>query len=103
MKTTTFRKRIFLNNIATGWTSYIFFEVDSSQKGAYPYGNYILRIADCEASLFFEFFLGSKDRRHASLAKIDRLIDTLTEFRVRLRKEAELIETYRPPKSKKKS
>lgn len=65
----TYRKRVFLNHISTGLTPYIFFEVDSSQNGKYPLGNYILRIADCEASLFFEFGLTSKHRRRESLKK----------------------------------
>lgn len=98
----TYRKRVFLNHISTGLTSYIFFEVDSSQRGKYPLGNYILRIADCEASLFFEFGLTSKHRRRESLKKIDLLLGTLTDFRERLHKEANLIEAYREPRNDKK-
>jgi hypothetical protein len=99
----TFRKRVFLNHISTSTTSYIFVEAESSQNGAYKFGNYIVRIADCETSVFFEFYLGSKQARRLSLAKIDRLIKTLTTFRDQLRREAKLIEEYREPHNMKKS
>ena len=71
-------------------------KIGSNNKGAGPYGNYIAGSPTARLLSSSNFFLGSKDRRRASLAKIDRLIDTLTDFRVRLRKEADLIETYRP-------
>ena len=100
----TFRKRLFLNEISSGMTSYIFVEVESSQNGAYKYGNYTLRIADCDASLLFEFELGSPYRRFLSLRKLDRLVNTLVDFRARIHKEASQIEAYRPPrKATKKS
>ena|SRR5215212_3318796 len=104
MKPKTFRKRIFLNEISTSLTSYIYVEAEPSENGKYRHGNYFLRIADCEGSVFFEFGLGSKFRRGLSLKKLDRLVNTLTEFRVQLRKEASLIDAYRPPpKTKKRS
>jgi hypothetical protein len=44
-----------------------------------------------------EFFLGTKHRRRASLAKIDLLLDVLTEFRDALKREIELIENAARP------
>ena len=50
-------------------------------------------IADCKRVVQLEFFLGSKRDRRISLAKIDLLIDVLTQFRRALAKEISLIET----------
>ena len=88
----TFRKRVFLNPISTGHTSYILAEVESSQDGAYKWGNYLLTIADCRRRIQLEFFLGTKQARRISLAKINLLIDVLTRFRDALVKEIALIE-----------
>jgi hypothetical protein len=52
----TFRKRSFLNPASTGYTSYILAEVESSQDGAYQWGNYLLTIADCRHQIKLEFF-----------------------------------------------
>jgi hypothetical protein len=88
----TFRKRTFLNPISTATTSYIYVEAESSQNGTYKFGNYILRLADCEHYVFLEFFLGSKQARKLSLRKINLLVDTLTRFRDALKREADLID-----------
>jgi hypothetical protein len=88
----TFRKRSFLNHISTGHTSYILAEVESSQNGDYPWGNYLLTIADCRRIIRLEFALGNKGERRRSLAKINLLIKVLTSFRDALAKEASLIE-----------
>ena len=88
----TLRKRLFLNPISTGFTSYILAEVESSQDGVYKYGNYLLTLADCKRIIQFEFFIGTKQARRIALRKIDLLIDVLTQFRDALQKEIALIE-----------
>jgi hypothetical protein len=49
-------------------------------------------IADCKRAIHFEFFLGSRKARRLSLAKINLLVDVLTQFRDALAKEIALIE-----------
>jgi hypothetical protein len=88
----TLRKRLFLNPISTGFTSYILAEVESSQKGTYKFGNYLLTLADCKYRIQYEFFLGTKEARRIALKKINLLIDVLTRFRDALQKEIALIE-----------
>lgn len=88
----TLRKRLFLNPISTGFTSYILAEVESSQNGVYKFGNYLLTLADCEHRIQYEFFLGTKEARGIALKKINLLIDVLTRFRDALQKEIALIE-----------
>jgi hypothetical protein len=89
----TFRKRSFLNPAATGHTSFILAEVESSQEGAYKWGNYLLTLADCKRVIQLEFFLGTKQARRMALRKINLLIDVLSQFRDALQKEIALIET----------
>ena len=91
----TFRKRAFLNHIATGHTSYIVAEVESSADGAYRFGNYMLTIADCHRIVRLEFPIGSRRSRRESLAKINLLHDVLTDFRDALIKEIELAENFK--------
>ncbi len=91
MNTFTFRRRVFLASVSTGFTSYVFAEVESSQGGEYKWGHYMLSIADCRRRIEIEFLLGTARARRQSLAKIDLLIDVLTNFRLALRKESELI------------
>jgi hypothetical protein len=67
----SFRKRVFLNPISTGHTSYILAEAESSREGGYRWGNYMLIIADCRRRIELEFFLGTAQARRLSLAKID--------------------------------
>ena len=88
----TLRKRSFLNPIATGHTSYILAEVESSQDGEYKWGHYMLTLADCRRRIQLEFFLGTKDARRVALRKINLLIEILTRFREALQKEIALIE-----------
>ena len=88
----TFRKRLFLNPTSTGYTSYILAEVESSDGGAYNWGNYLLTLADCKRVVQFEFFLGTKQARRIALRKINLLINVLTQFRYALAKEIALIE-----------
>jgi hypothetical protein len=88
----TLRKRAFLNPTSTGYTSYVFAEVESSDGGAYKWGNYLITIADCKRVIKLEFFLGTKQSRRIALRKINLLIDVLTRFRDALAKEIVLIE-----------
>lgn len=91
MSNFTYRKRVFLATVSTGFTSYVFAEVESSQGGEYKWGSYMLCIADCRRRIQIEFFLGTKRARQQSLAKLDLLLEVLTAFRLALRKEAQLI------------
>ena len=88
------RKRVFLNPISTGHTSYIFTEVESSRGGEYKWGHCMLTLADCHRRIQLEFFLGTLRARRESLRKIDLLIKHLEQFRTALRTEAGLIEQY---------
>jgi hypothetical protein len=87
-----FRKRSFLNPTSTGYTSFILAEVESSDGGAYKWGNYLLTLADCKRVIQLEFFLGTKQARRIALRKINLLIDVLTRFRDALVKEIAQIE-----------
>ena len=98
----TFRKRSFLSPTSTGQTSYILAEAESSQNGEYKWGTYMLTLADCRRRIQLEFFLGTTRTRRISLAKINLLIDVLTQFRNALIKEIALIEkTHGTTKTKK--
>jgi len=88
----SFRKRVFLNPVSTGDTSYILAEVESSRDGEYKWGHYMLTIADCRSRIQLEFFLGTKTARRISLKQINLLIDVLTRFREVLIKERDLID-----------
>ena len=92
ISTFTLRKRLFLNPVSTGQTSYVLAEVESSQDGGYKWGHYMLTLADCRRRVQLEFFLGTKDARRLALKKINLLIDVLTRFRDALQKEIDLIE-----------
>jgi hypothetical protein len=102
MKNPFFRKRIFLNPISTGNTSYVLAEAESSRNGEYKWGNYLLTIADCRRRIQLEFVLGTKRTRRISLAKINLLIEVLTRFRDALLKENELIEQFEQAGKKEK-
>lgn len=90
----TYRKRVFLSPISTGFTSYIFAEAESSDDGEYKLGNYMLVLADCRRRIELEFFLGTARDRQQSLAKLDLLINVLTDFRKAVKTEADLIEQF---------
>lgn len=87
-----YRKRVFLNPISLSAPSFIQAVADSSDEGTYLLGSYILIIADCNRRIMLEFSLANATQRKASLAKIDRLLNVVNEFRDALRTEAELIE-----------
>src|SRR5215510_8938370 len=88
------RKRVFLNPVSTGQTSYIFAEAESSRGGEYKWGHYMLTIADCRRRIQLEFFLGTLRARRESLRKIDLLLKVLGSFRTALLAEAQAITEY---------
>ena len=90
-----YRKRVFLNPISLSAPSFIQAVADSSDEGTYLLGSYILIIADCDRRIMLEFDLKSPRQRKASLAKIDRLLKVVNEFRDAVHAEAELIEKAR--------
>ena len=83
-----FSKRAFLNPAATHLTSYIQAYVQKDDK----WGDNTVLIADCKRVVQLEFLLGTKRYRRISLAKIDLLIEILTQFRAALAKEVQSIE-----------
>ncbi len=91
MSTFSYRKRIFLSPVSTGYTSYVFAEVESSDGGEYKLGSYTLILADCRRRIELEFFLGSARARRQSLTKLDLLLEVLNAFRAALGAEAQLI------------
>jgi hypothetical protein len=97
------RKRVFLNRVSTGTTSFIFAEVESSRGGEYKWGHYMLTLADCRRRIQLEFFIGTLRARRESLRKIDLLIKRLEEFRAALQKEVGLIEQYEAAQKSKPS
>src|ERR1043165_8911178 len=88
------RKRVFLNPISTGHTSYIFTEVESSRGGEYKWGHYMLTIADCRRRVQLEFFLGTVRARRERLRKLDLLLKVLGSFRTALLTEAQAITEF---------
>lgn len=94
----TYRKRTFLDPASTGTASYILAEVEDSRNGEYPWGHYMLTIADCRRRIQLEFFLGKPKSRRQSLAKFKLLQNILNEFGEALTKEANL----KPTRSQKK-
>lgn len=87
-----FSKRVFLNPASTQLTSYIQAYVQTGQDGPDQWGDNMVIIADCKRVVQLEFFLGSKQHRRISLAKIDLLIDILTQFRAALADQIRSIE-----------
>ncbi len=94
----TFLKRTFLNPVSTLASSYIQGNVADSQNGAANHLGNMLIIADCHKVTEFEFYLGTKQARRHSLAKINLLIQFLTAYRDALAKESELIENFKKSK-----
>ena len=88
----SFRRRAFLNPVATNETSYILAHVESSHGGKYKLGDNLIFLADCRRQIMLEFFLGNERDRELSLKKINLLIDAFTQFREALTKEISLIE-----------
>jgi len=87
-----FVKRAFLNPASTRLTSYIEAHVETGHEAPYKWGDNMVIMADCKQVIKLEFFLGAKQARRISLAKINLLIDVLTRFREALVKQIELIE-----------
>ena len=93
-----FSKRAFLNPASTHLTSYIQAYVQRGDK----WGDNTVLIADCKRVVQLEFFLGTKRHRRISLAKIDLLIEILTQFRAALAREIQSIEATKRHKRHKK-
>lgn len=87
-----YRKRLFLNPIKDGAPAFIQAVADDSDNGAYLLGNYVLIIADCDRRVTLEFSLANKYLRKRNLAKANRLVKVLTDFRDALAREIALIE-----------
>jgi hypothetical protein len=94
-----FSKRAFLNPASTHLTSYIQAHVQTGREGPDKWGENIVLIADCKRVVELEFLLGTKRHRRISLAKIDLLIDVLTQFRAALAKEIRSIEATKTHKT----
>lgn len=75
-----YAKRVFLNPISDGAPSFIQAVADSSDHGNYVLGNYLLIIADCDRRVTLEFSLGNATARKKSRAKIQRLVNVVTDF-----------------------
>jgi len=88
-------KREFLNPVDTAKVSFIYAQVESSIHGSDPSINNVILIADCRRVITLDFFVGDAEFRRRSLAKINLLIDTFTEFKEALEKEATLIENFK--------
>ena len=97
-----FSKRAFLNPASTHLTSYIQAYVQTGHEGPDKWADNMVLIADCKRVVQLEFFLGTKRLRRLSLAKIDLLIDVLTQFRAALAKEIQSIEATKRHKRQKK-
>jgi hypothetical protein len=92
-KNRSYARRVFLNSISEGPPEFIQAVADSSDKGTYLLGNYLLIIsADSGPETTLEFAVESARARKRSRAKIDRLAKVVNEFRDRLIKEIDLIE-----------
>lgn len=96
-----FSKRAFLNPASTHLTSYIQAYVQTGREGPDKWGDNMVLIGDCKRVVELEFFLGTKRYRRISLAKIDLLIDVLTQFRAALAKEIRAIEATKTHKTNK--
>ena len=96
-----FSKRAFLNPASTHLTSYIQAYIQTGREGPDKWGDNMVLIADCKRVVQLEFFLGTKRHRRISLAKIDLLIDVLTQFRAALAQEIHSIEATKTHKTNK--
>ena len=92
MSVYVYRKRAFLNPVATNQTSYILAHVEDSEHGENKIGTNLITLADCKRTIQLEFFLGSARHRRISLKKINLLVDILTAFRDALLREIAAIE-----------
>jgi hypothetical protein len=96
MEIYAFRKRAFLNPPSANQTISLLMSSHRLTAGTSK-ARISVFLGDCEHTIMLEFFLGTKHRRRASLAKIDLLLDVLTEFRDALKREIELIENAARP------
>ncbi len=69
-------------------TSYVLAHVEDSDSGRIAHGSNMLVIADCNRTTKFEFYLGNKAARDSSIAKINLLLEIVSQFRDALLSEA---------------
>lgn len=82
-------KREFLNPAPElVHTSYVLAHVEDSDSGHIAHGSNMLVIADCNRTTKFEFYLGNKAARDASIAKINLMLEVISGFRDALLNEA---------------
>ncbi len=79
-------------------TSYVLAHVDDSDSGRIAHGSNMLIIADCNRTTKFEFYLGNKAARDASIAKLNLLLEILGEFGGALINEADAIAKFQKKK-----
>jgi hypothetical protein len=85
-------KRVFLNPIRDGAPSFIQAIAEDSDEGTYLLGNYILIIADCDRRIMLHFHVSSPKARKQARAKIERVVQVVSNFRNALIREIELID-----------
>ena len=85
-------KRVFLNPIKEGAPSFIQAVADDSDEGTYLLGNYLLIIADCDRRIMLKFYVASPKARKKAIAKIDKLVQVVNDFREALIRKIELID-----------
>lgn len=90
MDTYSYLRRQFLNETPEelDHTSYVLATVENSFEGEYD-STGTLYLADCKRTIRLEFYLGRREARTASLAKINLLLEVLGEFRTALIAEAD--------------
>jgi len=80
------------NEVSAG-SSIIFQAVaDDSDEGTYLLGNYLLIIADCDRRIMLKFYVASPKARKKAIAKIDKLVQVVNDFREALIRKIELID-----------
>src|SRR5215207_4147079 len=82
METYSYLRRQFLNEAPEELvhTSYVLATVENSFKGEY-HSTATLYLADCKRTIKLEFYLGRPEARAASVAKLNLLLEILSEFR----------------------
>jgi hypothetical protein len=84
-----FIRRDFLNAAPElAHTSYVLCHVEDSDSGREAHGSNVLTIGDCKRVISLDFYLGDKEARDSSIAKINLLLEVLSGFRSALLNEA---------------
>jgi hypothetical protein len=95
-----YKSRKFLNSDKTK-SAHIIASVGKTELS--PEGNMWgtsseISISDCSRKITLDFYAGTKLETKQNMKKLDTLIKTLTDFRVRLRTEYNFIDNYKEPK-----